>query len=150
VPKESIKKIIGPKGITINNLIETYNLTNIHIADDDMSVQIESNSPTSNQLAKEAIDKIILDLESSNSKPEDLDDTNKVEEDKEPQEGLIYRNCEIVSVTQFGVFVQLLPRHQALVHISELDTKRVSINYSIMYIYVICQSYVSYILTCRL
>lgn len=44
-----------------------------------------------------------------------------------PEVGIIYRDCPIVGVHNFGVFVQVLPGHEGLVHISELDTKRVSL-----------------------
>jgi hypothetical protein len=36
------------------------------------------------------------------------------------------RECEIKGVHNFGVFVEVLPGHEGLVHVSELDTKRVS------------------------
>ena len=43
-----------------------------------------------------------------------------------PEVGIIYRDCEIKGVHNFGVFVEVLPGHEGLVHISELDVKRIS------------------------
>jgi hypothetical protein len=37
-----------------------------------------------------------------------------------------HRECEIKGVHGFGVFVEVLPGHEGLVHVSELDTKRVN------------------------
>ena len=38
---------------------------------------------------------------------------------------LIIRECEIKNIHGFGVFVEVLPGYEGLVHISELETKRV-------------------------
>jgi predicted RNA-binding protein with RPS1 domain len=43
-----------------------------------------------------------------------------------PELGMIYRNCRIVSLQKFGVFVEVTPGHEGLVHVSELDIKKVA------------------------
>jgi polyribonucleotide nucleotidyltransferase len=43
-----------------------------------------------------------------------------------PEPGTIYRNCEIKGVHNFGVFVEITPGYEGLIHVSELDTKKVS------------------------
>ena len=43
-----------------------------------------------------------------------------------PEEGLIYRECSITGVQKFGVFVEMLPGYEGLVHVSELDTTKVT------------------------
>eukprot|EP01038_Epipyxis_sp_PR26KG_P009558 gene9558-12871_t len=57
VPPEVLGKVIGPKGKTIQMLIETYGVTNINI-EDDGSIQVESFSEEKNDKVKEAIIKI--------------------------------------------------------------------------------------------
>lgn len=54
-------------------------------------------------------------------------DGEPVELGPPPEEGLVYRNCSIVSLHGFGVFVEVLPGYDGLVHVSELDVKRVSV-----------------------
>ena len=61
MPPESLGKVIGPKGKTVQTLIETHGLTNINI-EDDGTVQIESLSVEKNAEAKEAIDKIVSEV----------------------------------------------------------------------------------------
>jgi len=43
-----------------------------------------------------------------------------------PEPGLIYRDCVVKGVRNFGVFVEVTPGHEGLIHVSELDVKRVS------------------------
>jgi predicted RNA-binding protein with RPS1 domain len=42
-----------------------------------------------------------------------------------PEVGVIYRNCVVKGVHNFGVFVEILPGYEGLIHISELDIKKV-------------------------
>ena len=44
----------------------------------------------------------------------------------EPEVGLIYENCRVVSVLDFGAFVEIMPGHEGLVHVSEMAEERVS------------------------
>jgi polyribonucleotide nucleotidyltransferase len=43
----------------------------------------------------------------------------------EPEVGKIYENCRVVSVLDFGAFVEILPGKEGLVHVSELSEERV-------------------------
>ncbi len=43
----------------------------------------------------------------------------------EPEVGLIYKDCRVVSVLDFGAFVEIMPGHEGLVHVSEMSEERV-------------------------
>ena len=49
-----------------------------------------------------------------------------VEKGPPPEDGMVYRECAIKGIHTFGVFVEVLPGYEGLVHISELDTKKVA------------------------
>ena len=40
---------------------------------------------------------------------------------------VIIRDCEIKGVHAFGIFVEVLPGYEGLVHVSEIDIKKASI-----------------------
>ena len=42
----------------------------------------------------------------------------------EPEVGKIYEDCRVVSVLDFGAFVEILPGQEGLVHISRLPLKQ--------------------------
>ena len=44
----------------------------------------------------------------------------------EPEVGLIYNDCRVVSVLDFGAFVEIMPGHEGLVHVSEMAEERVN------------------------
>ena len=44
----------------------------------------------------------------------------------EPEVGKIYENCRVVSVLDFGAFVEILPGKEGLVHVSEMSDERVN------------------------
>ncbi len=44
----------------------------------------------------------------------------------EPEVGLIYNDCRVVSVLDFGAFVEIMPGHEGLVHVSEMAEERVA------------------------
>ena len=43
----------------------------------------------------------------------------------EPEVGKIYENCRVVSVLDFGAFVEIMPGKEGLVHVSEMKEERV-------------------------
>lgn len=43
----------------------------------------------------------------------------------EPEVGKIYENCRVVSVLDFGAFVEIMPGKEGLVHVSEIKEERV-------------------------
>jgi polyribonucleotide nucleotidyltransferase len=51
---------------------------------------------------------------------------SKIELGPPPEQGTIYRECNVKGVHAFGVFVEILPGYEGLVHISELDTKKLA------------------------
>jgi polyribonucleotide nucleotidyltransferase len=44
----------------------------------------------------------------------------------EPEVGKIYKDCKVVSVLDFGAFVEILPGKEGLVHVSEISDERVN------------------------
>ena len=44
----------------------------------------------------------------------------------DPEVGKVYTNCKVVSVLDFGAFVEIMPGREGLVHISELSDERVN------------------------
>jgi len=98
---EKIGLLIGPGGKTIKGIVaETGAEINI---DDDGSVHIYSNNPESLNRAKE----IILGMT------------------KEIEVGETY-NGRVVSIKEFGAFIEVLPGREGLCHISELADFRVN------------------------
>jgi len=101
VPQDKIGLIIGPGGKTIKGIVaETGAEINI---EDDGSVNIYSSNAESLKRAKEIIQGMI----------------------KEISVGEIYQGT-VVSIKEFGAFVEVLPGKDGLVHISELADTRVN------------------------
>ncbi len=101
IPQDKIGLIIGPGGKTIKGIVaETGAEINI---EDDGSVNIYSNNADAMQRAKE----IILGM------------TKELEIDE------VY-HARVVSIKDFGAFVECLPGKEGLVHISELADFRVN------------------------
>ena len=97
VPKDKIGEVIGPKGKTIRELEEETGAT-IEI-DDDGTVRVGAPDTTSMNLAKERILAIGFPPEA------------KV--------GQTY-DGEVVNITKFGAFVNILPGRDGLLHISKI------------------------------
>lgn len=99
---DKIRDVIGKGGETINKIIADTG-AEIDIKDDG-TVMIASPN-------KESIDKAtkwVKDLTA------------------EPEVGAIYENCRVVSVLDFGAFVEIMPGHEGLVHVSEMSEERVN------------------------
>ena len=98
VPIEALGKIIGPKGKTIQTMIEQYGLVNINI-EDDGKVQIESFSTDKNEEVKLAILKLVEESASGGGGrerggrggKEKAGEKEKVELGPPPEIGIIYR-----------------------------------------------------------
>lgn len=99
---DKIREIIGKGGETINKIIAETG-AEIDIKDDG-TVMIASPNKKSIDGARQWIQQIIA----------------------EPEVGLIYENCRVVSVLEFGAFVEIMPGHEGLVHVSEMAEERVS------------------------
>jgi len=100
VPQEKIGAIIGPGGKMIRKIIEETQ-AKIDI-EDDGTVTIAATDQASGQKAKELIDLII----------------------QEPEVGRSYQGT-VKRVVDFGAFVEILPQQEGLLHISEIDHKRI-------------------------
>ena len=101
VKQAKIGEIIGPGGKMIRSIIEQTG-AEINI-EDDGSVFISSKDSKAGELAQELIMKLT----------------------EEPEVGKCYPG-KVRRVTAFGAFVEILPGQDGLVHISELDFKRVN------------------------
>lgn len=98
---EKIREVIGKGGETINKIIAETG-AEIDIKDDGL-VMIASPDKKSIDAARQWIESITA----------------------EPEVGKIYANCRVVSVLEFGAFVEILPGKEGLVHVSEMSEKRV-------------------------
>src|SRR4029077_15176122 len=99
---EKIREVIGKGGETINKIIAETG-AEIDIKDDG---NIFIYSPD-----KKSIDGAIQFIYTLTA---------------EPEIGKIYPNCRVVSVLDFGAFVEILPGKEGLVHVSEMKDERVN------------------------
>jgi polyribonucleotide nucleotidyltransferase len=99
---DKIREIIGKGGETIQKITGETG-TDIDIKDDG-TIMIASPDGASIAAAKQWIDSIVA----------------------EPEVGKIYENVPVVSVLDFGAFVQIMPGKDGLVHVSELSEERVN------------------------
>jgi polyribonucleotide nucleotidyltransferase len=100
IPVDMIGAVIGPGGKTIRHIVsESGAEVNI---EDDGSVVVAATS-------KESADKAISAIKALTEVPEI---------------GKVYK-ATVKKVMEFGAFVEFLPGREGLVHISQLDTKRV-------------------------
>ncbi|HUD07098.1 MAG TPA: polyribonucleotide nucleotidyltransferase [Candidatus Saccharimonadales bacterium] len=102
VNPDKIREIIGKGGETINKIIAGTG-AEIDIKDDG-SVFISSPDKQSIDAAIEWIQTITA----------------------EPEVGKVYTNCRVVSVLEFGIFVEIMPGKEGLVHVSEMKHERVN------------------------
>lgn len=101
VPVDMIGAVIGPGGKNIRNIIEVSG-AEINI-EDDGSVVIAAVSGESARIAQSMIAKIT----------------------EVPEKGKTY-DGKVVKTTDFGAFVEILPGKEGLLHISQIDKKRVA------------------------
>jgi polyribonucleotide nucleotidyltransferase len=99
---DKIREIIGKGGETIQRITAETG-TEIDIKDDG-TVMIASPDGASIAAAKQMISDIVA----------------------EPEVGAIYRDKPVVSVMDFGAFVQIMPGKDGLVHVSEMSEERVN------------------------
>ncbi len=98
---EKIRDVIGKGGETINKIIAETSV-DIDIKDDG-TVMIASPDQKSIEAAIQFVRTLTA----------------------EPEVGKIYENCRVVSVLEFGAFVEILPGKEGLVHVSEMAENRV-------------------------
>ncbi|MDD2635822.1 MAG: polyribonucleotide nucleotidyltransferase [Bacteroidales bacterium] len=103
IPKDMIGAIIGPGGKIIQEMQATTNTTiSVTEIDDKGYIEITAENGTDMLNAKEKIGNI----------------TRVPELDK------VYKG-KVKGITTFGAFVEIIPNHQGLLHISEIDWKRI-------------------------
>ncbi|MGD9641128.1 MAG: polyribonucleotide nucleotidyltransferase [Elusimicrobiales bacterium] len=101
IPRDKIGAFIGPGGKNIRGIQER---TGAEIAvEDDGSVFISSCDKASLDAAKLFVEQFSMDVEV----------------------GKTYKGT-VVSIVDFGAFVEVLPGKEGLLHISEIDTKRIN------------------------
>jgi polyribonucleotide nucleotidyltransferase len=98
---EKIGAVIGKGGEMIQNIVKETGCE-IDIKDDG-KIFLASASKDSIEAAKTWIMQIVA----------------------EPEIGKIYENCRVVTVLDFGAFVEFMPGHEGLVHVSEMSDERV-------------------------
>ncbi len=99
---DKIREVIGKGGEMINRIIaETGAEIDIQ---DDGTVLISSPDGASIKAAKQMIRDITQD----------------------PEVGSIYKDAPVVSVMDFGVFVQIMPGRDGMVHVSEMSEERIN------------------------
>jgi len=99
VPVDKIGMIIGPGGKMVREIQEATG-TKIDIADDG-TVTVASDDGEALERATAWIRDLVA----------------------EPEEGVTYQG-KVVSITDFGAFVEILPGREGLLHISEIDWQR--------------------------
>lgn len=99
---DKIREVIGKGGETIQKITAETG-ADIDIKDDG-TILIASPDLSSISAAKDWIASIVA----------------------EPEVGKIYRNVPVVSVLDFGAFVQVMPGKDGLVHVSEMSEERVN------------------------
>jgi len=100
IPSDMIGAVIGPGGKTIRHIIE-QSKAEIDI-EDDGTVTIAAVSAESAKIAREMIEKLT----------------------EVPVVGKTYTG-KVVKTTEFGAFVEILPGVEGLLHISQIDFKRI-------------------------
>ena len=101
VSTDSIGAIIGPGGKTIRELTESTGTT-INI-DDDGTVTIASSEPEAAEKARDLIESLVA----------------------VPEVGKTYTG-KVKKITNFGAFVEILPGKEGLLHISEIEHRRIN------------------------
>jgi polyribonucleotide nucleotidyltransferase len=101
IPSDKIGALIGPGGKNIRRIQETYGV-NIDV-EDDGSVFVAGTDPIGCDQARAEVESLTLEAEV----------------------GKIYKG-HVVSIKEFGAFVEIFPGKEGLLHISQIDVKRVA------------------------
>ncbi|RKY99886.1 MAG: polyribonucleotide nucleotidyltransferase [Candidatus Hydrothermota bacterium] len=100
IPKEKIGEVIGPGGRTIRKILDATD-TKIEISEEG-KVVIAGKDQESVEQAREMIEELVQDI----------------------QIGQVFMG-KVTRTAPFGAFVEILPGKEGLVHISELDERRI-------------------------
>ena len=100
IPVDKIGTVIGAGGRTARAIQEE---TGVDLNfDQDGELQLKGPNDAALELAREMVTNLITD----------------------PEPGRVYRNAKVVQVTNFGAFVELAPKKDGLLHVSEWDFTR--------------------------
>ncbi|MDD4149530.1 MAG: polyribonucleotide nucleotidyltransferase [Bacteroidales bacterium] len=103
IPKDMIGAVIGPGGKIIQEIQATTNtVVSVTEIDDKGYIEITAKNGTDMLNAREKVNNIV----------------------RLPELDQIYKG-KVKGITTFGAFVEILPNHQGLLHISEIDWKRI-------------------------
>ncbi|NNN05662.1 MAG: polyribonucleotide nucleotidyltransferase [Elusimicrobia bacterium] len=101
IPTDKIGALIGPGGKNIRRLIDTYGVQ-VDV-EDDGSVFIAGVDPVGCEQAKAEVEALTIEAEV----------------------GKIYKG-HVVSIKEFGAFIEIFPGKEGLLHVSQIDVKRVA------------------------
>ncbi|OGS42605.1 MAG: polyribonucleotide nucleotidyltransferase, partial [Elusimicrobia bacterium RIFOXYD12_FULL_66_9] len=101
IPTDKIGALIGPGGKNIRRLIDTYGVQ-VDV-EDDGSVFIAGVDPVGCDQARAEVEALTIEAEV----------------------GKIYKG-HVVSIKEFGAFVEIFPGKEGLLHVSQIDVKRVN------------------------
>lgn len=101
IPVDSIGLVIGPGGKSIRDIIERTGAT-IDI-EDNGTVTVASVDPASGEMAREIIQGMVA----------------------EPEIGKVYTGV-VKGIKEFGAFVEIMPGREGLLHISEIEHRRIN------------------------
>ncbi|MEW6062488.1 MAG: polyribonucleotide nucleotidyltransferase [Bacteroidota bacterium] len=102
IPTDLIGAVIGPGGKMIRSIVSDSGAESINI-EDDGTIQIAATSKEASDKAMELINSIVA----------------------VPEVGKTYK-ATVKRIMDFGAFAEILPGKEGLIHISQLDTKRVT------------------------
>lgn len=103
IPKDMIGAVIGPGGKIIQEIQATTNtVISVTEIDDKGYIEITANNGTDMLAAREKVNNIV----------------------RVPEIDQVYKG-KVKGITTFGAFVEILPNFQGLLHISEIDWKRI-------------------------
>ncbi len=103
IPKDMIGAVIGPGGKIIQEIqAKTNTIISITEVDDKGYIEISAINGTDMLAAKERVYAIV----------------------RQPELNEVYKG-KVKGITTFGAFVEILPNYQGLLHISEIDWKRI-------------------------
>jgi len=103
IPKDMIGAIIGPGGKIIQEIQATTNTTiSVTEKDDKGYIEITADNGPDMEAAKEKVANIV----------------------RVPEVDVVYKG-KVKGITTFGAFIEILPNFQGLLHISEIDWKRI-------------------------
>ncbi len=102
IPTDLIGSVIGPGGKMIRSIVADSGASSINI-EDDGTIQIAATSQAASDRALELINAITA----------------------VPEPGKIYK-ATVKRIMDFGAFAEIMPGKEGLIHISQLDTKRVA------------------------